>query len=515
MANPRKVTPMDESMDEATSEVRRKKRTDEALRRKKEERKSAARKRKHDKQTAAATKIQSLVRGAQTRVYISNSVAPEPQDEVSEEPSVVGELAHIADEEKPRGLSAHWTTPAHRRRDPSFVSASFRGYVVRKNKVAIAPADPDELPDDEVTAAAAPTDDNATPEDQPAWPEPLSLSEAIDVSHGTTEAVIAKGSVRVLVVTWNLQAQKPPADLAGLLRPGSCHIYAIGTEECVQTIAKSVLFQCKKEWEEHIRNALGPSDYIKLRSHALTAMHNMVFVHKSVLPLVSDLQSDAIATGLGNQLGNKGGVGIGFRLGRTRFAFVNCHFEAHQSAAALARRNTNFHRINTELLLLPSESEAKSQGRISEVFDRVFWSGDLNYRIDGTRRMIDTLLQRNLHNVLLANDQLTKERKANRVFENFQEGPLTFRPTYKFDKGCDVYDSSAKQRIPSWTDRILFMSRDPSAIHLHAYESHMDIKTSDHRPVSAIFDVTFDSYDDGKQNTTISDQTKSEVCTVQ
>lgn len=42
------------------------------------------------------------------------------------------------------------------------------------------------------------------------------------------------------------------------------------------------------------------------------------------------------------------------------------------------------------------------------------------------------------------------------VFREFQEGPLTFAPTYKYDPGTEMFDSSAKQRTPSYTDRILF-----------------------------------------------------------
>lgn len=42
------------------------------------------------------------------------------------------------------------------------------------------------------------------------------------------------------------------------------------------------------------------------------------------------------------------------------------------------------------------------------------------------------------------------------VFRGFQEGPLTFAPTYKYDPGTETFDSSAKQRTPSYTDRILF-----------------------------------------------------------
>ena len=29
-----------------------------------------------------------------------------------------------------------------------------------------------------------------------------------------------------------------------------------------------------------------------------------------------------------------------------------------------------------------------------------------------------------------------------------------FKPTFKFDKDSDAYDTSAKQRVPSWCDRV-------------------------------------------------------------
>lgn len=39
---------------------------------------------------------------------------------------------------------------------------------------------------------------------------------------------------------------------------------------------------------------------------------------------------------------------------------------------------------------------------------------------------------------------------------HYHEKKITFFPTYKFDVGTQEYDSSWKQRVPSYSDRILF-----------------------------------------------------------
>ena len=41
------------------------------------------------------------------------------------------------------------------------------------------------------------------------------------------------------------------------------------------------------------------------------------------------------------------------------------------------------------------------------------------------------------------------------IFQGFQEGRINFRPTYKYDIGKNTYDTSAKNRIPSYTVRFL------------------------------------------------------------
>lgn len=39
------------------------------------------------------------------------------------------------------------------------------------------------------------------------------------------------------------------------------------------------------------------------------------------------------------------------------------------------------------------------------------------------------------------------------AFVGYEEGPLLFQPTYRYDVGTDIYDTSEKMRIPAWTGR--------------------------------------------------------------
>ena len=62
---------------------------------------------------------------------------------------------------------------------------------------------------------------------------------------------------------------------------------------------------------------------------------------------------------------------------------------------------------------------------------------------------------------LLPHDQLHAQMRARKAFyDGWQEGPIDFLPTYKYDVGSvDTFDSSEKKRGPSWCDRILYRSR--------------------------------------------------------
>jgi hypothetical protein len=83
----------------------------------------------------------------------------------------------------------------------------------------------------------------------------------------------------------------------------------------------------KEKWEKKIKEYLG-KDYVMVRSYSLQAIHLTVFVKLSLTPLLSDIKSDHIATGISNVLGNKGAVGISFKLGKTHILCISCHLAA-------------------------------------------------------------------------------------------------------------------------------------------------------------------------------------------
>lgn len=42
------------------------------------------------------------------------------------------------------------------------------------------------------------------------------------------------------------------------------------------------------------------------------------------------------------------------------------------------------------------------------------------------------------------------------AFMGYEEGPILFRPTYRYNLNSDEYDTSEKMRIPAWTGEVAF-----------------------------------------------------------
>lgn len=149
---------------------------------------------------------------------------------------------------------------------------------------------------------------------------------------------------------------------------------------------------------------------------------------------------------------------------------------------------------------------------MTQNFDCVFWCGDLNFRLSQPREEViqwitDTSFPQQSP-VNLRKDQLRTILNEGAVLRGFEEGPIMFPPTYKYDPGTHNFDSSSKQRTPAYTDRILFKGKGHTrgyirrvshestssckdgVIECLVYDSVPSICTSDHKPVWGVFKTT-------------------------
>jgi synaptojanin len=92
----------------------------------------------------------------------------------------------------------------------------------------------------------------------------------------------------------------------------------------------------------------------------------------------------------------------------------------------------------------------------------VIWLADANYRIDLDNASVRAYAEDDALDMLFAADQLNFVMTSGAAFSGYIEGPIVFRPTYRYDVGTDNYDTSEKLRTPAWTGSslsLLFISR--------------------------------------------------------
>ncbi len=148
---------------------------------------------------------------------------------------------------------------------------------------------------------------------------------------------------------------------------------------------------------------------MNISSYSLGATHLIIMVHNQLAPIISDIKSDCVVTGTANIVGNKGGVGVSFKIGRTSLLCISSHLAAGHSQ--IEKRNADWRKIHHQLVLQKKEDTlAKNivavdpDSNIDCPFDAVIWLGDFNYRINGIIGAITHAMTRNMYEVLIAND---------------------------------------------------------------------------------------------------------------
>ncbi len=236
--------------------------------------------------------------------------------------------------------------------------------------------------------------------------------------------------------------------------------------------------------------------YHILHTAPLVGLFTCIFVKADLRERISNLSSAEVKRGMGGLHGNKGAIVVRFMVDDTSLCFINCHLAAGQTSAN--SRHNDIAAI-LEASLLPAERDPAARvdsfvggGDGSMILDHelCLLNGDLNYRIDTMSRdtVVAAVKAGNLSK-LLERDQLLVARRRNPAFRlrAFEELPITFAPTYKYDVGTDNYDSSEKKRSPAWCDRLLYRcGGGRGRIEQLDYKRH-EVRVSDHRPVSGRF----------------------------
>ena len=342
--------------------------------------------------------------------------------------------------------------------------------------------------------------------------------------------------LKVSFLTWNV-AGKHPVDET---KEEFCRVFqgpvsasdvvVIAMEE-IEMSVKSVVTgssNYSEGWAEIIKQS--PSiletnpDYVLATHDSVGTVFLAVLIKKSLLHFVKAGKPQQIKLGAGGLLANKAAILIPIEAGGATILAIGCHLTAHEP---------NFEERNQQIYEILEHNLCKKA-------DYIFFVGDLNYRITLPYEVTINLCMNYDVNKLLQNDQLKQISQTNKIIGSLKEPEIKFLPTYKFDKNSDVYDTSSKRRVPSYTDRILFRTNKEKMIYIsdnqdlvfetdsfkHFFQEHKEMfetechsplqqrtpkypfdphcivyrslrsKYSDHRPVHALFQVKVPVVDD-------------------
>mmetsp|Transcript_4739 Transcript_4739/g.29931 ORF Transcript_4739/g.29931 Transcript_4739/m.29931 type:complete len:455 (-) Transcript_4739:3588-4952(-) len=263
--------------------------------------------------------------------------------------------------------------------------------------------------------------------------------------------------------------------------------------------------ECRVHLYQTMQLFLG-EDFGLVGQSNLLQIRLFVFARKSsgIFGIIKDVETNTLATGILNMIGNKGAAIVSFKVNDRSLCFCCCHLAAHEGQDFLDARNRSAKAI------LSSTTDKEDMLDIPAMYDHVFFLGDLNYRLDpyllnasvGSHRglsgfdLVCSYIEKREWGKLSAADTLAIERENGRALCGFEEGTLQWPPTFKYNRVKDADEDGFTdsnpfntKRLPSYTDRVLYHSLPclKNRLILKYYRSCQSTKSSDHKPVLSLF----------------------------
>ncbi|RWS25704.1 inositol polyphosphate 5-phosphatase K-like protein [Leptotrombidium deliense] len=293
--------------------------------------------------------------------------------------------------------------------------------------------------------------------------------------------VFSRVGFKAQVTTWNVNEKPPVSNIEDLIQiKESPDFYAFTFQEV--NPKANPLSKNDDRWVAALKQSLSNKGFDLVDSKSIDGSLTAVFAKSTLKSDITNVDTASKRTGQLNIIGNKGATAVRFDYKGQSIVFVGAHFHAHDDQ--VSKRIDDYNNIINGI----SFSKGKAKKIIEH--DNVFWSGDLNFRIDGLRadQIASIVKDKPLSTAvidLMNKDQLKNAMKQEQIFQGFVEGTATFKPTYKYKIGTNDYNL---ERKPAFTDRVLYRLKS-GAGRVVSYTANESFQISDHKPVTALIAV--------------------------
>jgi len=287
--------------------------------------------------------------------------------------------------------------------------------------------------------------------------------------------------ISLWATTFNLTgATSPPDDLTSWIPHLAYYdIYAIAAQECSYTPVASE--NAADDWFMRIISVLGKK-YVVVDAISLAHIQLIVLIKKKLYPFVHQATRNTVLCDASDTTETQGAVGISFWLHDTSFCFITSHLKTTCDSNSKRNVSTDYAKIVSNMRLGLKNLDVNIQ------FHYCVWMSSWICRANSSGNETHELIKTKNIEKLVSLDPLNQAKRRGVIFCDFNEPPIKFMPTYRFERmqhaanGERPYNT-ANATIPNYPDRILYHCLPNCKIDIEEYGACQRILTSEHLPV--------------------------------